>query len=195
MAMTGIWFPEKDAATTEFKTTIVRWNMATYALMCYTADPDCTTDQGVANCATRGLLTPEEASLVTSLGGNAVLPLQWVMGVYAKNLDNHRGRDFKMDKIESKILQSRGSIGGALTAVSSFGLTPLPLVHLMSALVKMVSPSFPFDFDFVCAHEGQSGYLMHDAARKQNRREVECCNQQINNQEELERSVMLFSCT
>ena len=31
----------------------------------------------------------------------------------------------------------RGCIGGVLTAVSSFGLTPLPLVHLMSALVKM----------------------------------------------------------
>lgn len=144
MAMTGIWFPEKDAATTEFKTTVVRWNMATYALMCYTADPDCAPDQGVANCAARGLLTPEEAALVTSLGGNAVLPLQWVMGVYAKNLDNRRGRDFKMDKIESKILQIRGSIGGALTAVSSFGLTPLPLVHLMSALVKMVGFSYPF---------------------------------------------------
>jgi hypothetical protein len=142
MAMTGVWFPETDAPTTEFKTTIVRWNMASYALMCYTADPDCSTDQGVANCATRGLLTPEEAALVTSLGGNAVLPLQWTLGVFAQNLEGKRGRDFKMDKIESKVLQIRGSIGNALTAVSSFGLTPLPLVHLMSALVKMVRVRF-----------------------------------------------------
>jgi len=137
MAMTGVWFPETDAATTEFKTTVVRWNLASYALMCYTADPECTPDQGIANCAARGLLTAEEAALVASLGGNAVLPLQWVFGVFAQNLEGRRGRDFKMDKVESKVLQIRGSIGSALAAVSSFGLTPLPLVHLMSALVKM----------------------------------------------------------
>ena len=138
MALTGVWFPETDAKTTEFKKTIIRWGLATFALMCGAADPDCSEEESTGNAVRRGLLTTEEAELVTKMGGNAVVPLLWMFDVYEKNLAPKPGAAFKVNKIEDKILAMRGGVGGVLTAISSFGLTPLPLVHLMSALVKMV---------------------------------------------------------
>lgn len=137
MALTGVWFPETDAKTTEFKKTIIRWGLATFALMCGAADPDCSEEESTGNAVRRGLLTTEEAELVTKMGGNAVVPLLWMFDVYEKNLAPKPGAAFKVNKIEDKILAMRGGVGGVLTAISSFGLTPLPLVHLMSALVKM----------------------------------------------------------
>ena len=138
MILTSVWFPGTDAKTQQFKLTVVRWSLATLALMCGSADPDCSEEASTESAVRRGLLTPEEAAQVTQMGGNAVVPLLWMFDVYETNLAGKRGQDFKVNKVEDKILAMRGGVGGVLTAVSSFGLTPLPLVHLMSALVKMV---------------------------------------------------------
>jgi len=105
--------------------------------MCGSADPDCTEEECVNSCVARSLLTQDEADMVTKMGSNAVVPLLWMFDAYEVNLESKRGTDFKSHSIESKILAMRSGVGGVLTAVSSFGLTPLPLVHLMSALVKM----------------------------------------------------------
>jgi hypothetical protein len=62
-----------------------------------------------------------------------------VSQVLEAQLSTKKGVDFKVSKAEDKVLMMRNGVGCTLTAVSSFGLTPLPLVHLMSALVKIVS--------------------------------------------------------
>jgi len=150
MALTSTWFPESDAKTQQFKLTIVRWGLASLALMCGSADTECSEEAYTESAVRRGLLTPEEAAQVTQMGGNAVVPLLWMFEVFETNLQGKRGVEFKVNKIEDKILAMRGGIGNVLTAVSSFGLTPLPLVHLMSALVKMVSGGHACSA--VCAH-------------------------------------------
>lgn len=137
MVLTSVWFPQSDSKTKLFKDTIVRWGLATLALMCGSADPDCSEEECVDSCVARGLLTQDEADMVSKMGSNAVVPLLWMFEAYSINLENIRGSDFKAHSIETKILAMRGGVGGVLTAVSSYGLTPLPLVHLMSALVKM----------------------------------------------------------
>lgn len=141
MILTSVWFPETDDKTKKFKDTIVRWGLATFAMMCGSADPDCSEEECVESCVARGLLTQEEASMVSKMGSNSVIPLLWMFEAYETNLTEKRGNDFKTHTIETKILGMRSGVGGVLTAVSSFGLTPLPLVHLMSALVKMVCTS------------------------------------------------------
>mmetsp|Transcript_66248 Transcript_66248/g.149552 ORF Transcript_66248/g.149552 Transcript_66248/m.149552 type:complete len:390 (-) Transcript_66248:264-1433(-) len=137
MALTGAWFPANDPKTKNFKITIVRWGLASFNLMCGEAKDDGKIEEIMANTVAKGLLTPEEADAVTSLSGNPVVPLLWMIEVFQKNLDGHRGADFKVNKAEDNILLMRAGVGNTLTAVSSFGLTPLPLVHLMSALVKI----------------------------------------------------------
>jgi hypothetical protein len=138
MILTSVYFPETDSKTKNFKDTIVRWGLATLALMCGAADPDCSEEEYVESCVARGLLTQEEAGMVSKMGSNAVVPLLWMFEAFEVNLQGKRAADFKSHTIESKILGMRSGVGGVLTAVSSFGLTPLPLVHLMSALVKIV---------------------------------------------------------
>ena len=96
-------------------------------------------DEVIEQVKARNMLTTEEAQVVQRLGGSASVPLIWMFEVFETNIHkrNLKGADFKVDKIETVVMRMRGSIGGVLSAVSSFGLTPLPLVHLMSALVKM----------------------------------------------------------
>jgi len=137
MALTGAWFPADDSLTKNFKVTIVRWGLASFSLMCGAANDDETTDEAIAKAVARNLLTSQEAKAVSSLSGNPTIPLMWMIGVFETNLANHRGADFKLNKAEDNILLMRNGIANTLTAVSSFGLTPLPLVHLMSALVKI----------------------------------------------------------
>lgn len=140
--LTSVWFPADDRATKEFKTTIVRWGLAAYTLMCGSADPDTSEADCTAHCVNRGLLTTEEAELVTQMGGGATVPLLWMFDVFETNLAGKPGDAFKVYKIEDKILGMRVGISSVLTQVSSFGLTPLPLIHMMSALVKIVSISY-----------------------------------------------------
>jgi hypothetical protein len=90
----------------------------------------------------RNLLTDQEAEVVTKCEGCAVAPLMWMFSTFEKNIHTvhaETGCDVKVNKIEDKILVMSAGIINTLTAVSSYGLTPLPLVHLMSALVKIVS--------------------------------------------------------
>jgi hypothetical protein len=140
--LTSVWFPGEDKATKEFKTTIVRWGLAAYALMCGSADPDTSEAECTAHCVNRGLLTAEEAELVTRMGGAATVPLLWMFDVFETNLAGKPGDAFKVNKLEDKVLGMRAGISNVLTQVSSFGLTPLPLIHMMSALVKIVSAFF-----------------------------------------------------
>lgn len=137
--LTSVWFPRADKKTQEFKTTVVRWGMASFSLMCMSADSDkYTPEESVAVCVRRSLLTSEEAAAVSAVDGNAMIPLMWMFEVFEVNLKEQPGADIKISKIEDKILGMRMNISNILTAVSSFGLTPLPLIHLMSALVKAV---------------------------------------------------------
>jgi len=137
--LTSVWFPEADKKTQEFKSTLVRWGMASFSLMCMGADSDTfTSAKSIDVCVRRGLLTSEEAKAVTAVDGNAMIPLMWMFDVFEVNLKGHPGADMKIAKIEDKILGMRANISNISTAVSSFGLTPLPLIHLMSALVKAV---------------------------------------------------------
>lgn len=135
--LTSVWFPGADKKTQEFKTTVVRWGMASFSLMCMSADSDTfSPEERVAACVRRSLLTAEEAAGVSAAGGNATIPLVWMFEVFEVNLKGQPGADVKITKIEDKILGMRANISNVLSAVSSFGLTPLPLIHLMSALVK-----------------------------------------------------------
>lgn len=134
----AVWFPETDEKTAEFKDTIIRYGLASYALMCGSASGELPSEQAnVDEAVARQLLTPQEGELVAQMGYNAAVPLLWMLPLFSSNLAGHRGEGFKLGKIEDKIINMRSGVGGVLTAISSFGLTPLPLVHLMSALVKV----------------------------------------------------------
>lgn len=137
-ALVGIWWPQTDSQTQEFKQTIVRWGMAAFNLLCGVADPDVTVEESIDECIQRNLLTSEEAAQVrASPACLPNIPLLWMMGVFEENLKGMRASDWKMDKLENKVLGMRGSVSGTLGAVSNFGQLPLPLVHLMSALIKI----------------------------------------------------------
>ena len=180
----AVFFPETDAKTQLMKTTLLRWTLASFHIMCGsvnvsssaaepvfflrrsytsfffdasiiiappllfrknhdtkkitpTADQTETTMQIVMKKAVESdLLSQAEAE---DTEGNAVIPLMWMMNVigdqiFAKKLP---GADLKDSAAGGLILKMRSGIGGVACACSSFGLTPLPLVHLMSGLVKM----------------------------------------------------------
>jgi hypothetical protein len=137
MTLLGAWFPETDDKTKLLKFTIVRWGLAALALMAGTAGGDMSEAENIADAQRRKLLTAEEAAQVTTLGGMPIAPLVWMFNVLESNLKDKRGGDIKINKIEDKIINMRGGIGGVLVSTSSFGLTPFPLVHMMSALVKI----------------------------------------------------------
>ena len=91
-----------------------------------------------AKAIDKGLLDKNE---IAAARGNAVIPLLWISKaitdrIYAEKLP---GAEHKETAVRTLLLGMRSGIGGVACACSSFGLTPLPLVHLMSALVKMVS--------------------------------------------------------
>jgi len=140
MMLTACWFPGDDDDNKEFKRSLIRWGLAAFALMCGGAGGEITMDAVIEQVQERNMLTSDEAQIVKRLGGSASVPLMWMFEVFETNIHEKSllGAEFKVDKIESVVMRMRGSISGVLTAVSSFGLTPLPLVHLMSALVKMV---------------------------------------------------------
>lgn len=140
MSLTGAWIPETDEKSMQFKETIVRWGLAALALMTTSAAGDYTPEQGVEEAMRRGLLTADEAELVRRTGYFPQTTLICMLGAFETKLANSSVRaDIKINKIEDKINTMRGCIGGVLDTVSAWGLTPLPLVHLMSALVKIVS--------------------------------------------------------
>lgn len=139
MCLSSVWFPSNDKETAEFKKCLIRWGLAALGLMCGSAGGELSTDEVLDQVKQRNMLTEDEAVVIQKLGGSATVPLIWMLEVFETNIHKRKlkGAEFKTDKIENTIMKMRGCIGGVLTAVSSFGLTPLPLVHLMSALVKM----------------------------------------------------------
>jgi hypothetical protein len=138
MALVGIYWPSSDPKTAELKGTVVRWGMASYNLMCGVSDPDVAATECVEECVQRNLLTQEEAALcLASPAALAFTPLLWIVGVLESNVAGLRASDWKMDKLEDKVLGMRMGIGGVLGGVGYFGQFPLPLVHLMSALIKI----------------------------------------------------------
>jgi len=138
-SLTGAWLPGTDTKTKAIKETIVRWGLASFALMCGEANPEVPDAKtNVERAVQRSLLTKQEAAQVLEAGGNPAVPLIWMLDIYETSLHGKPGADFKVNKAEDKILLMRSGVGNTLTAVSSYGLLPLPLVHLMSALVKLV---------------------------------------------------------
>lgn len=137
MFLTSSWLDSNDPKTQLFKETVVRWGMATFALMCGNADPESSDEDDIKLCEARGLLTAEEAAVVRKANARTITPLLWMLDCYETNLAGLPGSDFKVHKAENKINGMRGAVGSVLNAVGNWGQTPLPLVHLMSALVKI----------------------------------------------------------
>jgi len=120
------------------KETVVRWTMAAFTLMCGHVG-EYTFPELMALVEKRQLLTRDETQVVTKHGGNVVQILMWSMTSIKYQIYKHglKGPDGKCGSIEAKIMAQRSAVGGVLTACSTYGQTPLPLVHLMSALVKI----------------------------------------------------------
>ena len=120
------------------KETVVRWTMAAYTLMCGHVG-DGTFPELMALLEKRGLLTTDETRVVEKHGGNVVQILMWIMMSINSQIYKHglKGADLKCMSIEAKVLAQRSGAGNISTACSTYGQTPLPLVHLMSALVKI----------------------------------------------------------
>ena len=138
VCLASVWFPSStDQSTVAFKQTLIRWGLAAFALMCGTASPEGSASEATARCVARGLLSAPEASLVVQHSHDAVTPLLWMHAALEAQLVGTPGESFKRDKAQEKVLAMRTHLGGVLTAVSPFGNQPLPLVHLMSALVKI----------------------------------------------------------
>jgi hypothetical protein len=141
MVHTSTWFPGTDEKTKLFKETILRWGMASFSLTCGMGDPECSDEESVASCEARGLLTQDEAEIVRKHGSRAVTPLVWMLDSYEVNMSATAGGgghpDFKVNKAENCILAMRAGVTGVSSATTSWGQTPLPLVHLMSGLVKL----------------------------------------------------------
>ena len=137
VVLSSVWCPGKDQASVDFKHTIIRWGLAAFALMCGTASPDGSAADATAQCVSRGLLSEHEAELMSNQGHDATTPLLWMQAALEKKLIGMSGEGFKRYKATEKMLIMRGHLTSVLTAVSPFGNQPLPLVHLMSALVKM----------------------------------------------------------
>jgi len=135
--LTGAWFPSKDKATIEFKQSIVRWGMATFFLMCASADPSKSEEDVVNEALARQLLTKEEADTMTRMGGHPEVPLLWMIDAYEPLVETLPAKGVKPGSVNSKIMAMRQGVGGVLISVSHSGLQPLPLVHLMAMLVKL----------------------------------------------------------
>eukprot|EP00614_Pseudopedinella_elastica_P027991 CAMPEP_0172627350 /NCGR_PEP_ID=MMETSP1068-20121228/155725_1 /TAXON_ID=35684 /ORGANISM="Pseudopedinella elastica, Strain CCMP716" /LENGTH=335 /DNA_ID=CAMNT_0013437207 /DNA_START=84 /DNA_END=1087 /DNA_ORIENTATION=+ len=141
MSLTGAWWPDADQNTHHYRKTLVRWGVATFTLCCTKASGK-PKEETLAHALNLGLLTGPEATLVMKMGGDPVIPLLWMYDALVARIRKEHGSDgrragFKVKRVESLVLGMRGRIGGIIVAVSSFGLPPLPLVHLMSALVKL----------------------------------------------------------
>jgi hypothetical protein len=135
--LVAVFFPETDKKNKLLKLTLLRWTCASFHIMCGSVNELTTMPEVLQKAKDKNLLTDHEAEQTE---GNAVIPLLWMMQVvgdqiYARKLP---GAELKDSAAGGLILKMRSGIGGVACACSSFGLTPLPLVHLMSALVKMV---------------------------------------------------------
>lgn len=135
--VTSAWLPGTDKKTVEFKETVVRWGMACFWLTCGAADVDVSEDQNVERCVAKELLTKKEAEMIKQMGSNSVVPLLWILDSYEPVLAKLPSPTVKGGSVELWVMNMRSGMGGALVAVSSAGLAPLPLVHLMSLLVKL----------------------------------------------------------
>jgi hypothetical protein len=78
MTLVGVWFPETDEKTSLMKKTLVRWGLASLALMCYTAGGLLDEAEIIRLVVKRELLSEEEVALVQELGMNPVVPLLWM---------------------------------------------------------------------------------------------------------------------
>ena len=137
MVLVPTFFPEPEHA--ELRETIIRWTMASFTLMCGLVTDGLSYEKLMDLLEKRNLLTIDETQMMNGYHGNPNVPLMWAMmslkaQIYKYDLP---GPHHKGVALEKTLLAMRGSIGGVLTACSTFGQTPLPLVHLMSALVKM----------------------------------------------------------
>lgn len=137
VCLVSVWLPGTDAPTAVVKQTLVRWGLAAFALMCGTASPEGSGPDATAHCVARGLLSAPEALLVAAHHHDATTPLLWMHAALEAQLLGTPGEGFKRYKAQDKLLAMKNNLGGVLTAVSPFGNQPLPLVHLMSALVKI----------------------------------------------------------
>lgn len=139
VVMMCYWVPGTSDDDKSFKEVVVRYGLAGFNLMCLHAAGSFTEAENVDICKSRNLLTEQEAAHVKEMGCHAATPVLWIFRLFENKLAGSRGDGFKLGKAEDKINAMRSGIGNVLTAISSYGLTPLPLVHLMSALVKIVS--------------------------------------------------------
>jgi hypothetical protein len=140
MLLTGAWFPEDDQKTKEFKREILRLALSMFALVCGEG-AEKPKDEVVSEVVARGLLTDSEAKVVRSVtGGHCNVPLIWIHQAYRLMLDKQSPPDpclaARMDRVEICTTAARGGIGTILSLASGWGHPPLPLVHMMSGLVK-----------------------------------------------------------
>ena len=135
--LTNRWVPGNAVGSKElaFKETVLRWIMAVYALTCYVASdtPKMAPAEALAKVVEKKYLTAKEAAAVAEAGHNVCAPLFWIPPAYESMLAS----DARVAKATGYVLSMRRGVGGVLTAVSSYGQFPLPLVHLMSAFVKV----------------------------------------------------------
>jgi len=139
MMLTAGWFPESDAQTKEFKREVLRLSLSIFALTCGEG-AEKPKDEVISEVVARGLLTDSEAKAVKAAqGGHCNVPLIWIQEAYRKKFDMQPDDPCivaRMAKVETLTIQMRGGIGTILSLVSGWGLQPLPLVHMMSGLVK-----------------------------------------------------------
>jgi len=140
MMLTGAWFPEDDVETKDFKREILRLALSMFALVCGEGH-ETPKEQVIQEVVARGLLTDVEAKVVKeATGGHCNVPLIWIHQAFRKKMDKQVPADpclaARMDRVEMQTCAARGGIGTILSLASGWGHPPLPLVHMMSGLVK-----------------------------------------------------------
>lgn len=150
MLLTGAWFPETDAETMHFKDEMLRLGcsvMGLFASFGSEKDAD-SVSQDITNLVAREMLTEAEADYIRR-NQFASVPIVWMESAFKYQIlkkvksDPMIPADYKANEytrmigqVDTLLLGMRGGSGTVLAGVTGWGHQPLPLVHLMSGLVK-----------------------------------------------------------
>jgi hypothetical protein len=131
--LTCSWLPSKEKEFMDFKERIVRWGLAAFALTAWVASGNLSRSEAVGRAVEFDFLTGSEAEAMKESDFHPASPVMWMVPAYEKMIKS----DFKMDEVAHIVLQLKAGVCSTLNDVSSYTQAPLPLIHLMSALVKL----------------------------------------------------------
>ena len=130
----GTWLKDEDATTT--KDTVLRWALASHALLYYAAVKS--TEEGLPAVKAAGLITAEELGLLEQQPGwiRAQVPWAWIASMGQALADSGRmpGALTALPLLLDKCMQARGCIGGVGSKLGT--QLPFSYVHLLTWTVK-----------------------------------------------------------